>query len=107
MPATVDKMRVPIGKDRRVKIPKEEHDYIRARYNRKEVSQRELAREYGVSRRLIQFIIDPLKHELNLKRRQERGGSKKYYDKDKWREIQREHRTYKKSLLIKQNENSL
>ena len=92
---------MPKGTDKRVKLRKEEHEYIRTRYNRKEASQRELAREYGVSRRLIQFIVDPSKHEQNLARRKANGGSMKYYDKDKQRMYMRKHRANLKEALLK------
>lgn len=95
---------MPQGTDKRVKIPKEEHEYIRTRYKNKEASQRQLAREYGVDRRLIQFIIDPSKHEQNIARRKARGGSKQYYDKDKQRIYMRRHRANLREALKKQND---
>lgn len=63
------------------------------------LSQRALARLFHVSRRLITFIIDPDKHAENLKRRNERGGSKLYYQKDKHNEAVKTHRTYKHKTL--------
>jgi len=83
--------------DRRVKLTKEEKEDIHA--NVLGLSQRVLARTYGVSRRTIQFILSPEKLEENLKRRKERGGSKQYYDKEKWRVTMKEHRDYKKKLF--------
>jgi len=52
------KMRLPEGEDRRVKIPKSEHDRIKQRYKDGE-SLRVLGRAYGVDKRLIQFILYP------------------------------------------------
>lgn len=98
MPAIVDKKRTGKANDRRIKIPNTEHDYIRQRFKNGEAI-RAIARDYGVDHRLIQFIIYPERKILNLKLRADRGGSKKYYDKDKWRETHREHRNYKKQLL--------
>ena len=95
---------MPRGTDKRVKISKDEHEYIRTRYNNKEASQRELAREYGGSRRLIQFIIDPSKHEQNLAVRKAKGGSKKYYDKDKQRMYMRTHRANLREAIKNQND---
>ena len=62
-------------------------------------SQRKLAKMFKVSRRLITFIIDPKKHEKNLERRAERGGSSQYYNKEKHKEYMKEHRVYKNETL--------
>lgn len=69
--------------------------------NKECLSQRKLADLYGVSRRTIQFILDPEKLKENKLRRKERGGSKEYYDKQKNTDAQREHRNYKKELYKK------
>lgn len=95
----IDDMRVGKEKDRRIKIPKTEYTYIIARHKNGEAI-RALARDYNVNERLIQFIIYPERKELNYKLRLARGGSKIYYNKDKWRETMRFHRAYKKSLLL-------
>ena len=63
------------------------------------LSQRKLAEMFGVSRRLIQFVLDPSKHDENLKRREERGGNKVYYDRDTHNRHMREHRKYKNKIL--------
>lgn len=89
-----------VGKenDRRIKIPKTEHTYIINRHKQGEAI-RAIARDYGVDKRLIQFIIYPERQVLNKLYRARRGGSKIYYNKDKWRETMREHRAYKLKLL--------
>ena len=91
-----DKLKIPRCKDRRVKLTDQERDEIKRLYGK--ISQRKLASLYGVSRRLIQFIGDPSKHEQNLKRRSERGGSMIYYNKEKHTTQIREHRQYKNEL---------
>jgi hypothetical protein len=48
---------------------------------------------------LIQFILDEQKRLDNVQKRRERGNSKIYYNKDKWREAMRDHRRYKRQLL--------
>lgn len=96
----VDKLRVGKILDRRIKISKEEHPYIRQRYKDGE-GVRLLARVYGVDKRLIQFILHPERQKLNLELRKQRGGSKKYYDKSKWKMVMREHRAYKKTIKDK------
>ena len=65
-------------------------------------SQRKLAAMFHVSKRLIQFILDPEKHRQNLLRRDERGGTSQYYDKEKHCAAVRKHRNYKKEILPKQ-----
>ena len=84
--------------DRRIKLTDVEREEIRTLYGT--ISQRKLARIYGVSRRLIQFIGDPEKHEKNLVARRKRGGSKFYYDKDKHREYTKDHRHHKQKLYL-------
>jgi len=94
----VDNYRVGKNNDRRIKIPATEHAYIKQRHKQGEAI-RAIARGYGVDKRLIQFIIYPERLALNRKLRAIRGGSKIYYNKDKWRETMREHRAYKNKLL--------
>lgn len=62
-------------------------------------SQRGLAKMFGVSRRTIQFILDPEKLTENKKRREERGGTKIYYDREKNNAYQNKHRKDKHKLL--------
>lgn len=91
-----DKMKIPNEYDRRCKLIESQRQEIRDLYGL--ISQRKLASLYGVSRRLIQFIGDPKKKERELELRKMRGGSKIYYNKEKWKHIMREHRQYKKKL---------
>lgn len=62
-------------------------------------SSRKIASRFKVSRRSVQFIIDPEKIIQNKKRREERGGTKKYYDKTKHKEYMKKHRRYKHSVI--------
>jgi transposase len=62
-------------------------------------SQRKLAKEFNVSRRLITYIQDPKKKERNLLMRKQRGGSQIYYDKEYNTAKMREYRRYKVDLL--------
>jgi hypothetical protein len=70
--------RIPPELDARRKLDDDDRAKIRALRAADPVqwSARALAREFNVSRRLIQFILDPAKHAENLKRRAERGGVK-------------------------------
>lgn len=86
--------------DRRQKLTSEQRAEIYHRYHTEDVSQRQLAREYGVSRRLVTFIIDPDKLEESrsrLKRSKAKGLYKP--DKKKWAATVREHRKYKQELF--------
>ncbi|MEY5042427.1 MAG: hypothetical protein RLZZ414_1991 [Bacteroidota bacterium] len=99
MPYTSEKIKIEGTQfDRRRKLSEEDKKDISE--NVLGLSQRQLAIKYSVSRRTIQFIIDPNKLEENLKRRAERGGSKKYYKPDEWAETMREHRKYKQNLKL-------
>tara|TARA_R110001606_G_C15213772_1_gene633200 strand:+ start:84 stop:398 length:315 start_codon:yes stop_codon:yes gene_type:complete len=96
MPYKHTEKKIPKPLDRRVKLTDEDRVHI---FELKGyLSQRAIAKQYGVSRRLVQFIHDPEKHKKNLEARIARGGSKQYYDKDKWRELMKDHRRYKQQL---------
>ena len=83
--------------DRRVKITASQKVEIYNLYNLYGAySQRELASIFGVSRRLITFIVDPAKQKANLAIR-----SKSYYDKDKHRVAMKTHRDHKQRLYLK------
>lgn len=62
-------------------------------------SQRMLAKMFRVSRRLITFVLDEKKLKANIERRQERGGTKQYYDRGKNREYIKKHRKDKHNRL--------
>lgn len=96
-----DKMLISKDKDKRVKLTLCQKEEIFELYSTGNFSQRALAREYNVSRRLIQFIISPEKLEENIQRRQERGGSKQYYNKEANTIAQRTHRQHKQQLYLK------
>ena len=91
--------KIPKELDRRCKLSNDDRETIRSLKDK--YSQRQLAKMFDVSRRLIQFILYPDKYKENLERRKERGGSKQYYDKDKWRNTMKEHRSYKQELYLK------
>lgn len=99
MPYKSEKAKIAGTKhDRRVKLSFEDKEEIRR--NTSLLSKKELAEAYGVSRRLIHFILCPAAAEENYKRRLERGGSKLYYDKKKHTESIKEHRRRKQRLFI-------
>lgn len=94
-----DKMKIAKKDDRRVKLTDADKEEIRYRYLKVGgVSQRELAREYDVSRRSIVYAIYPERREANYRGRVAKGGSKQYYSKEKQREYMKTHRKHKKEL---------
>ena len=101
MPYLCEKINLKETQKRSAKLTSEQRAEIAKKYTTGKYSQRALALEYGVSRRLVTFIIDPKKHEENLQRRAERGGSKQYYNKEKHTIAIREHRKYKQGLFLK------
>ena len=90
-----DKVRLPEGKDRRVKLSTRDKIDVMADYGT--MSQRQCAAKWGVSRRTIVFIWHPEKLEQKLLRRKERGGYN--YSKEVLAGVMREHRDYKKKVL--------
>ena len=68
--AKIEYPRIPPEKDRRRKLTDDEREQIRNLKD--EHSSRYLAKKFGVSRRTIQFIIDPKKRLDNVQRRRER-----------------------------------
>lgn len=96
------KIKLPEGKDRRKKLSDKDREYI-VEFHNSGCSIREIARRYQVSRRLVQFVVFPERQKRNLELREERGGSKLYYDKKKHREYVKQHRQYKKTVLEQEN----
>ena len=87
---------IPPSLDRRRKLSDAQKAEIESRYKAGGVSQRQLAAEYGVSRKLIQLIVDPDAMERNKKHIAEHW--RDYYDKDKNTAMRREFRANKKEL---------
>ena len=87
--------------DRRIKLTEDDKELIRWLREEEKISQQKLADQFGVSKRLIQFVLNPEKQKKNFELRQKRGGTKQYYDKDKHRDYIRDHREYKKDLFNK------
>lgn len=85
--------------DRRRKLTEEQKEEIRAIYSTGVCGTRPLAKQFGVSRALIQVIVNPQIAE-----------KKKQYVKENWKkyqkygaehaEVVREHRRYKQKLFL-------
>lgn len=90
-----DKLKIPRELDRRVKLPLEKHQEIRELAD-KGMSQRKIASLYGVSRRLIVFILFPERLEKLKKNK------KQYkYPKEKHSLWAKNTRNYKKLISDK------
>lgn len=87
--------------DRRRKLDEHQKAEIKSLYESGEYSQRQLARMYEVSRRLIVFCIYPERLKQNYAARVAKGGSKQYYNKEKHTKSIREHRQHKQKLFLK------
>lgn len=84
--------------DRRQKLTPEDKDEIRRLYPEIQ-SQRKLAAMFGVSRRLITFIVAPDKDAENKRAQKERKRLGCYKPtKKQWAATMREHRHYKYEL---------
>lgn len=91
------KQKLPKGMDRRCKLTDADREEILTLYP--ERSQRQLAEQFGVSKRLIQLIVNPETKRKQIEAYHKRGGWRRYYDKNKRAEAMREHRQYKKKVL--------
>ena len=72
--------------DKRIKLTEDDKKEIRKLYSQGLMSQRQLAKMFNVSRRSIQFALDPEKLKENYKQRVERGKDGRYYDKERQKE---------------------
>lgn len=99
MPYKSEKINLPPEYDRRRKLTEEQKEEIRVKYATGFYSQRQLAREYNVSRRLITFCIDDTKREKCAEQFKERRKDGRYKPtKEEWAAITRDHRQYKNNL---------
>lgn len=108
MPSKIDSVRINANKenamlDRRRKLTDDDKNTIRRIYFTEPVGKRPsisfLARQYNVSRRLIQFILFPERKARQDTLAKERRKDGRYYDKEKGRTHMRDHRAYKRQLI--------
>lgn len=88
--------------DRRIKLTPDQKEYIKWLREKQLISYSKLAKIFGVSKRLIQFICCPdkyLKNKESLKQRKAEGRYKP--TKAEWAATIREHRRYKEQLKKK------
>ena len=99
MPYKSEKIKLSKEQDRRIKLSDEQREEIRAKYATGLYSQRGLAIEYNVSRRLISFILDDEKKKRAAEQLKERSADGRYKpSKEQWAETMRKHRQYKYNL---------
>ena len=98
MPYKCEKIKLSKDQDRRVKLTDKQREEIKL-LHKEGNSIHSLSRDYGVSRRTIQFILFPERQQRNVDLRDERGGSKIYYDREKNTDCVRKHRRYKHKLF--------
>lgn len=89
---------IPKQLKRTTRLTDEERQEIIELHKTGQHSMRKLGRDFGVSYRLIRFILNP--EELIRAKQQfaERQAEGRYYDKDKHRVAMQRHRAYKRQL---------
>jgi len=98
MSKKLEALRLTPMHDRRRKLTEEKKEEIK---KRKDTSSRQLAKEYGVSRRLIVFIQHPERLERHKELYRERRKDGRYYDRERHTASIRSVRNYKRELLKK------
>ena len=100
MPYKSEKLKLPPTKDRRRKLTDEQKEEIRLIYAEGKIGTRPLAKQFGVSRSLIQTIVNPDIAERKRQRIKEYWRDYRPFKKE-WAETMKEHRHYKQELYLK------
>lgn len=98
MPYAHRRKKIPRELDRRVKISETTRENIKTMYFFERLAQREIARQTGVSRRMVSFIIFPEREARCKEQYKERRKDGRYYNPKTWPETMKEHRHYKQSI---------
>lgn len=85
--------------DRRRKLSEEQKESIRQEYKTGLVGQRPLAKKYGVSRSLIQIIVNP--DIAEMKKQYIKEHWQNYSNREKLTKAARQTRRYKNELFLK------
>ena len=100
MPYKSQKIKLNPNQDRRRKLTEDQKEEIRKIYKSGVCGTRPLAKQFGVSRSLIQVIVNP-----NIAERHKNYVKEHWRDyrqpKEKWAETMKEHRHYKQELYLK------
>lgn len=101
MPYKSEKIKLSREQDRRIKLTEKQRTEIKEKYANGFYSQRKLASEYNVSRRLISFVLDENKANKAAEKLKERRSDGRYKpSKDEWAATMKEHRQYKQNLYV-------
>lgn len=99
MPYTSERIKLPPEYDRRRKLSDEQKDEIKHKYETGFYSLNNLAKEYGVSKKLILITVNP-----ESKRKNDQRAKEHWRDytpsKEENARIKREHRHYKQGLYL-------
>ena len=100
MPYKSEKIKIAgTSHDRRRKLTEDQKEYIRWLREEEQLSYNQLARQFGVSKRLIIFICKPEIMEKAMERfKQYRKEGRYKPTKEEWAETMKEHRHYKEKL---------
>lgn len=105
MPYKSEKIKLPPEKDRRRKLTDDQKEQIKSIYAEGSIGTRALAKQFGVSRKTIQLIVNP-----EIKRKQDERIKKRWKDyrptKEERAAIMREHRKYKQQLYLNKEINA-
>lgn len=105
MPYKSEKIKLPPEKDRRRKLTDDQKEQIKSIYAEGSIGTRALAKQFGVSRKTIQLIVNP-----ETKRKQDERIKKHWKDyrptKEERAAIMREHRKYKQQLYLNKEINA-
>ena len=100
MPYKSEKIKLSPNQDRRRRLTDEQKEEIKKLYATGLIGQRPLAKQFGVSRSLIQIIVNP---EIAEKKKQRIKEHWRDYrpSKEEWAKTIREYRHYKQELYLK------
>jgi len=99
MPRDIDTIRLPYNADRRRKITAEVKERIRKEYIPYIVSLRFLASKYSISKRAVQFILNPEAEKKCKEQFKERRKDGRYYNSEANTKAARSIRKYKKEIF--------
>jgi len=86
--------------DRRRKLTEDQKAYIKWLHEEEQLSYNALAKQFGVSKRLVIFICNPEIHEKHKARFKELRKDGRYYDREAHNEAVKNMRHYKQELYL-------
>ena len=100
MPYKSEKLKLSEKQDRRRKLTQEQKEEIKRIYESGVCGTRPLAKQFGVSRSMIQIIVNP-NRAAAVKQRAKEHWRDYRPSKEEWAKTIREHRQYKQNLFLK------